>query len=108
MYIQLTTLVQTLLFADDFIVCTERKEDMERSLAEMKVGIEKWGVSRHWGKTRLMMVSRSGEECKISVDGKGVEEVLVDKLKYLGVMISGDGGKCRRKLKCGSLMLWWS
>ena len=79
-----------------------------------------------------MMVSRTGEGCKISVDGEEVEEV--NKLKYLGVMISGDG-RCddeieqrigaaarvagamrkevlerrelQKKLKCGSSMLWW-
>ena len=37
-----------------------------------------------------MMVSRTGEECKISVEGEEVEEV--ERLKYLGVTISGDGG----------------
>ena len=84
-----TTLVQMLLFADDIIVCTEKKEDMERNLAEMRVVMEKWGMSMHWGKTKVMMVSRTGEGYKISVDQE-VEEV--DKLKYLRVMISGDGG----------------
>ena len=37
--------------------------------------------------------SLTGEECKLCVcggGGRGVEEV--EKLKYLGVMISGDGG----------------
>ena len=34
------------------------------------------------------MVSRTGEWCNISVVGEEAEEV--DKLKYLGVMISGD------------------
>ena len=84
-----TTLVQMILFADDIIVCTETKEDMERNLAEMRVVMEKCGMSMHWGKTKVMMVSRTGEGCQISVDGEEVEEV--DKLKYLGVMISGDG-----------------
>ena len=32
--------VQMLLFADDIIVCTEKKEDMERNLAEMTVVME--------------------------------------------------------------------
>ena len=41
-----------LLFADDI---TE-KEDMERNVAEMKVVMEKWGMSMHWGKTKVMMV----------------------------------------------------
>ena len=38
-----TTLVQMLLFADDIVVCTKRKEDMERNLAVMKAVMEKWG-----------------------------------------------------------------
>ena len=80
------------LFADDIVVCTGRKEDMERNLAVMKVVMEKWEMRIHWGKTKVLMVSRSGDGCKISVEGEEVEEV--DKLKYmyLGVMISGDGG----------------
>ena len=56
---------------------------MERNLAEMKVVIEKWGMKMNWGKTKVMMMSRTGEECKISVEGEVVEEV--EKLKYLGV-----------------------
>ena len=35
-----TTLVQMLLFADDIIVRTGKKEDMERNLAEMTVVME--------------------------------------------------------------------
>ena len=56
---------------------------MERNLAEMKVVIEKWGMKMHWGKTKVMMMSRTVEECKVSVEGEVVEEV--EKLKYLGV-----------------------
>ena len=59
-----TTLVQMLLFADDIIVCIEKKEDMERNLAEMRVVMEKWEMSMHWEKTRVMMVSRTGEGAK--------------------------------------------
>ena len=89
-------------------------------------------MGMHWRKTKVMMVSRTGEGCKISVDGEEVEKV--DKLKYLGVMISGDGvcdneieqrigaavrvvggmrkevlerRELQKKLKCGSSMLWW-
>ena len=40
--VQLTaTTVQVLLFADDIVVCTGKREDMERNLAEMKVVMEK-------------------------------------------------------------------
>ena len=87
-----TTLLQMVLFADDIVVCMGRKEDMERNLAVMKVVTEKWEMRIQWGETKVLMVSRSGDGGKISVEGEEVEEV--DKLKYmyLGVMISGDGG----------------
>ena len=70
-----------LLFADDIVVCTERKEDMERNLAVRKMVMEKWGMRTQWGKTKVLMVSRSGDGYKISVEGEEVQEV--DKLKYL-------------------------
>ena len=60
---------------------------------EMKVVMEKWGMRMHWGKTKVMMVSRTGEECKIGVEGEEVEEV--EKLKYLGVTISRDEKRFR-------------
>ena len=41
---------------------------MERNLAN--VVMKKWGMKIHWGKTKVMMVSRTGEECKIKMEGK--------------------------------------
>ena len=38
----------------------------------------------HWGETKVMMVSRSGGDCKVTIDGQDIAEV--EKLKYLGVM----------------------
>ena len=40
-------------------------------------------------KTRVMIVSRTEEECKLSIEGEDIEDVK--KLKYLGVVISADG-----------------
>ena len=37
----------------------------------------------------MMMVSRTVEECKLSIEGEDIEDVK--KLKYLGAMISADG-----------------
>ena len=80
-----------LLIADDLIVCILKERRIWRVIQlEKKVGMKKWGISMYRVKTKVMMVSRLGEECKISVDGEDDEEV--NKLKYLGVMISGDGG----------------
>ena len=43
----------------------------------------------HWGKTKVMMVSRTGDDCKVNVDGQDIAQV--EKMKYLGVMLSASG-----------------
>lgn len=52
--VQLAQLVQILLFAADTVVCTYKEKDTERNVAEMKVAMEKWGMSVHCGKTKVM------------------------------------------------------
>ena len=68
------TKVQVLLFADDIVMVTERKEDIQRNLEVLKAAMDKWEMKMHLGKTKVMVVSR-------------VEESL----KYLGSSISADG-----------------
>ena len=84
-----TTEVRIVLFADDVILLTERKEDMANNLSEMKKVMTKWGMKIHWGKTKVMMVSGQGEECKVCGDGEEIEEV--QNMKYLGPTLSADG-----------------
>ena len=38
------------------------------------------------GKTKVMMINRSGGDCKVTIDGQDIAEV--QKLKYLGVMLN--------------------
>ena len=46
--VQLTTTnVQMLLFADDVVMVTEKKDDMQSNLDEMKKVMEKWGMKMH-------------------------------------------------------------
>ena len=84
--VQLTTSMQMLLFADDIVMATEKKDNMQRNLDEMENVMDKWGIKMHWGKTKVMVVSRTEEECKLSIEGEDVK-----KLKYLVAMISADG-----------------
>ena len=55
-----TTKVSVVLFADDVMLLTERKEDMEANLRELKKALSNWGMKIHWGETKVMMVSRKG------------------------------------------------
>ena len=77
------------LFADDVMLLAERKEDMETNLKELKKAMSNWGMKIHWGKTEVMVVSRQGEECKVCVDEKEIEQV--QNMKYLGTILSADG-----------------
>ena len=60
-----TTIVKLVLFADDVMMLAEKSEDMERNLTEMKKAMDNWGMKIHWGKTKVMMVSRTGDDCKV-------------------------------------------
>ena len=75
--------VQVLLFADDNVMVTERKEDMQMNLEVLKAAMK-----MHLGKTKVMVVSRVGEGCSVTIDGEKIEEV--QSLKYLGSGISAD------------------
>ena len=79
--VQLTTTnVQLILSADDIVMVT--------NLGEMKKVMDKWGMKMHLGKTKVMMVSRTEEDCNLNIEGEDIE--TVKKLKYLGTMVSSD------------------
>ena len=82
--------MKLVLFADDVMMLAEKSEDMERNLTEMKKAMDNWGMKIHWGKTKVMMVSRTGDDCKcMNVDGQDIAQV--EEMKYLGVMLSASG-----------------
>ena len=82
------TKVQVLLFANDIVMVTERK-DIQRNLEVLKAAMDKWEMKMHLGKTKVMVVSRVEEGCSVTIDGEKIEEV--QSLKYFGSSISADG-----------------
>ena len=81
--------LQVLLFADDVVMVTERKEDMQKSLEVLKAAMKKWEIKMHLGKTKVMVVSRAGEGCSVTIDDEKKKDV--QSLKYSGSSISADG-----------------
>ena len=39
-----------ILFMDDVVMVTEKKDNMQRNLDELKKVMDKWGMKMHWGK----------------------------------------------------------
>ena len=79
-----TTEVSIVVFADDVMLLTERKEDMKTNLSELKKEMSNWEVKIHWGKNKVMVVSRQGEECKVCVNGEDIKQV--HNMKCLGAI----------------------
>ena len=67
--------MQMLPFTDDIVMATEKKDDMQRNLNEMKKVMDKWGMKMHWGEMKVMVVSRTEEECKLSIEGEDVKKL---------------------------------
>ena len=46
--------MQVVPFADDNVMVTERKEDMQKNLEVLKTAMKKWEMKIHLGKTKAM------------------------------------------------------
>ena len=53
----------------------------------------RWRLKVNWEKSKVMRMARKGEECQVMFGGEELEQV--DTMKYLGVMVSGDGSMDR-------------
>ena len=80
-----------LLFADDLAVVTDTEEEMQRRWLGWQIGMESKGLKVNIGKMEVMVSSRKGTKVNIK-DSQGTSLRQVNKLKYLGVTISEEGG----------------
>ena len=83
--------MQLVLFADDVAMLTEKRDNTEKNLIEVKKAVDNWGMKIHWEKAKVMMDSKTGDECKVNIDGQDIAEV--EKLTYLGVMLNASGNR---------------
>ena len=84
------TYVQVILFADDIVMVTERKKDIQKNHEVLKAVMDGWEMRMHSGKTKVMVVRRVKEEgCSVTIDGEKIKQV--QSLKYIGLILSADG-----------------
>ena len=92
----------TMMFADDIVICSERKEQVERSLERWRYALERRGMKVSRSKTEYMCVNERGDG--ETVELQGVEVPKVKEFKYLGSTVQGIGGcgsEVKRRVQAG-------
>ena len=86
--------IGTLLFADDMVIVAETPEALLHNVEVMNAALtDQMGLKVNWKKSKVMRVARKREECQVRIGDEQLEQV--DTMKYLGVMIGGDGSMQR-------------
>ena len=83
--------VNCLLYADDAVLIASSEYKLQALVTTLKEGCEHNGISLNVNKIKVLIFERDEErtECKISVNGKILEQV--NEVVYLGSMFSRDG-----------------
>ncbi|KAJ8375265.1 hypothetical protein SKAU_G00058450 [Synaphobranchus kaupii] len=85
----------TMMFADDIVICSESREQVEESLEKWRYALERRGMKVSRSKTEYMCVNGREDE---GVRMQGVEVAKVDEFKYLGSTVQSNGD-CDREVK---------
>ncbi|KAK3540839.1 hypothetical protein QTP86_002343 [Hemibagrus guttatus] len=92
----------TMMFADDIVICSESREQVEENLERWRFALERRGMKVSRSKTEYMCVN--GREGSGTVRLQGEEVKKVQEFKYLGstVQSNGESGKeVKKRVQAG-------
>ncbi|KAK3547244.1 hypothetical protein QTP86_017815 [Hemibagrus guttatus] len=83
----------TMMFADDIVICSESREQVEENLERWRFALERRGMKVSRSKTEYMCVNEREGSGTVRLQGEEVKKV--QEFKYLGstVQSNGDCGK---------------
>ena len=88
----------TMMFADDIVICSESKEQVEEKLESWRYALERRGMKVNRRKTEYMCVNERQDNSSGSVKMQGEEVAKVEDFKYLGSTVQSNG-ECGREVK---------
>ncbi|KAK3545693.1 hypothetical protein QTP70_011250 [Hemibagrus guttatus] len=88
----------TMMFADDIVICSESREQVEENLERWRFALERRGMKVSRSKTEYMCVN--GREGSGTVRLQGEEVKKVQEFKYLGSTVQSNGECGKEKLHC--------
>ncbi|KAK3548966.1 hypothetical protein QTP70_022654, partial [Hemibagrus guttatus] len=86
----------TMMFADDIVICSESREQMEENLEKWRFALERRGMKVSRSKTEYMCVNE--REGSGTVRLQGEEAKKVQEFKYLGSTVQSNG-ECGKEVK---------
>ena len=88
----------TMMFADDIVICSESKEQVEEKLESWRYALERRGMKVNRRKTEYMCVNERPDNSSGTVKMQGEEVAKVEDFKYLGSTVQSNG-ECGREVK---------
>ncbi|KAK3524928.1 hypothetical protein QTP86_011499 [Hemibagrus guttatus] len=86
----------TMMFADDIVICSESREQVEESLERWRFALERRGMKVSRSKTEYMCVNEWEGSGTVRLQGEEVKKV--QEFKYLGSTVQSNG-ECGKEAK---------
>ncbi|KAK3522431.1 hypothetical protein QTP86_010638 [Hemibagrus guttatus] len=88
----------TMMFADDIVICSESREQVEENLERWRFALERRGMKVSHSKTEYMCVNEREGSGTVRLQGEEVKKV--QEFKYLGSTVQSNG-ECGKEVKAG-------
>ncbi|KAK3548186.1 hypothetical protein QTP70_005182 [Hemibagrus guttatus] len=86
----------TIMFADDIVICSESREQVEENLERWRFALERRGMKVSGSKTEYMCVNEREGSGTVRLQGEEVKKV--QEFKYLGSIVQSNG-ECGKEVK---------
>ncbi|KAK3522457.1 hypothetical protein QTP86_011804 [Hemibagrus guttatus] len=86
----------TMMFADDIVICSESREQVEENLERWRFALERRGMKVSGSKTEYMYVNEREGSGTVRLQGEEVKKV--QEFKYLGSTVQSNG-ECGKEVK---------
>ncbi|KAK3534858.1 hypothetical protein QTP86_028556 [Hemibagrus guttatus] len=86
----------TMMFADDIVICSESREQVEENLERWRFALERRGMKVSDSKTEYMCVNEREGSGTVRLQGEEVKKV--QEFKYLGSTVQSNG-ECGKEVK---------
>ncbi|KAK3574231.1 hypothetical protein QTP86_004305 [Hemibagrus guttatus] len=86
----------TMMFADDIVICSESREQVEENLERWRFALERRGMKVSRSKTEYMCVNEREGSGTVRLQGEEVKKV--QEFKYLGSTVQSTG-ECGKEVK---------